>query len=103
MKPEYVKDPVLRLKFLRGERFSARPAAQKLVKYFELKLYLFGASKLVKDVEQDDLSKEDMAALYSGYVQWSPLKDSSQRTVYIMFPLISSQKVPVMSRVRRTV
>ncbi|CAJ1968357.1 unnamed protein product [Cylindrotheca closterium] len=100
MKPEYVQDPVLRLKFLRGERFSARPAAQKLVRHFELKLYLFGASKLVKDIEQDDLSNEDMVALYSGYVQWSRVKDSSKRTVSIMFPLISSQQVPVMSRMR---
>mmetsp|Transcript_31304 Transcript_31304/g.75322 ORF Transcript_31304/g.75322 Transcript_31304/m.75322 type:complete len:286 (-) Transcript_31304:1422-2279(-) len=100
MKPEYVHDPVLRLKFLRGERFSARPAAQKFVNHFEIKQQLFGASKLVKDIEQDDLSEEDLAALYSGYVQWLPMKDSSKRTVSIMFPLMSSKEAPVMSRSR---
>jgi len=100
IKPEYVHDPAFRLKFLRGEHFSARPAAQKFVNHFEMKRQLFGASKLVKDIEQDDLSEEDLAALYSGYVQWSPLKDSSQRTVSIMFPLMSSREAPVMSRTR---
>lgn len=103
MKPEYVHDSALRLKFLRGEHFSARPAAQKFARFFELKLYLFGAPKLVKDIEQDDLNEEDLAALYSGYVQWLPLKDSSQRTVYILFPLMSSKQVPLISRVSRTV
>jgi len=100
MSPAYVHSSVLRLKFLRGERFCARPAALKLVKHFEYKRYLFGSSKLVKDIEQDDLSDEDISVLYSGYVQWSPLKDSSQRTVSILFPLMSSTEVPVMSRMR---
>mmetsp|Transcript_31307 Transcript_31307/g.75331 ORF Transcript_31307/g.75331 Transcript_31307/m.75331 type:complete len:461 (-) Transcript_31307:820-2202(-) len=100
IKPEYVHDPVFRLKFLRGEHFSARPAAQKFVNHFQIKRQLFGASKLVKDIEQDDLSEEDLATLYSGYVQWSESKDSSQRTVSIMFPLMSSREAPVMSRTR---
>lgn len=99
MKPDYVKNPGLWLKFLRGERFDARPAAQKLVKHFELKRDLFGVTKLVKDIEQDDMSEEDIDELYGGYVQWSPLKDSAQRTVAIMFPLLSSERDPVMSRV----
>lgn len=102
MKPEYVQDSALRMKFLRGERFSVRPAAEKLTKFFELKRYLFGASKLVKEIEQDDLNEADIAALYSGYVQWLPLKDRSQRTVSIMFPMMNSNRVPVLSRVRLT-
>lgn len=100
MSSEYVHNPELRLKFLRGERFCARPAALKLVRHFDLKAHLFGTSKLVKNIEQDDLSDEDIAALYSGYAQWSPLKDSSQRTIGILFPLMSSVQVQVMSRVR---
>jgi len=100
MSPDYVRSTALRLKFLRGERFSVRPAAEKFVKHFEAKQLLFGTSKLVKDIEQDDLNEEDIATLYSGYVQWSPLKDSSQRAVAIMFPFIDLEKFPAMSRTR---
>lgn len=100
MNPEYVKNPDFRLKFLRGDRFNARTAAAKIVNHFEMKKILFGASKIVKDIEQDDMSDEDIATLYSGYVQWSPLKDTVGRTVSIAFPLMSSNQTPFLSRVR---
>ncbi|CAJ1968359.1 unnamed protein product [Cylindrotheca closterium] len=85
MDEEYVNDPSLRLKFLRGEKFNVKKAAQKFVRHFELKLELFGNSKLVKDIEQDDLGEGETKALYLGYVQWLPLRDISGRTVTVYF------------------
>ena len=96
---DYVRNPDLRLKFLRGERFNVCRAAHKMVKHFELKRSLFGVSRLVKNIEQEDLSEEDIEVLYSGYAQWLPQKDSSHRTVFIIFPLMSSKHVPVLPRV----
>jgi len=100
MNPDYVKNPDFRLKFLRGDRFSVMTAAAKIVNHFEMKKFLFGASKLVKDIEQDDMSEEDIVTLYSGYVQWSPLKDTVGRTISIVFPLMSSKLTPFISRLR---
>lgn len=100
MDREYVQDPALLLKFLRGDRFNAPYAAQKFVRHFELKRELFGTSKLVKDIEQSDLNDDDISALYSGYVQWLPLRDITGRTVTIFFSGASSQKTSVMSKVR---
>ena len=86
MDKAYVNDPSLRLKFLRGERFNVNRAAVKFVQHFDLKLELFGKSKLVKDIEQEDLDEDDIRALYCGYVQWLPLRDISGRTVTVFFP-----------------
>lgn len=85
MDEEYVNDPSLHLKFLRGERFNVKNAAAKFVHHFELKMELFGKSKLVKDIEQEDFDEDDIKALYLGYVQWLPLRDISGRTVTVFF------------------
>jgi hypothetical protein len=86
MDPSYVHSPTFRLQFLRGDRFNSCSAATRFVKHFELKKDLFGDSKLVKDITQDDLGQDDIMALYNGYVQWLPIKDPSGRTVSILFP-----------------
>jgi hypothetical protein len=94
----YVQNPAFRLKFLRGERFNAVAAANKIVKFFEVKEELFGVSKLVKDITQNDLEEQDLECLYKGYIQWLPMKDLAGRRVYIMFPL-QAGKFPIESRV----
>lgn len=99
MDKEYVD--ALYLKFIRAERFNAALAASKFVQHFELKMELFGQSKLCKDIEQEDLSENDIKALYSGYVQWLPLRDISGRTVTIVFPAASGPaELSSVSKVR---
>lgn len=99
MDESYVNDPSLLLKFLRGERFNETQAAEKFVRHFELKRELFGKAKLVKDIEQSDLDEDDIIALYSGYVQWLPLRDIVGRTVTCFFPGMSSAQLSSISRV----
>ena len=99
MNEDYVNDPSLHLKFLRGEKFNVKNAAQKFVQHFELKMELFGKSKLVKDIEQEDLDEDDIKALYSGYVQWLPLRDISGRTVTVFFPGKTTAQTTSLSRV----
>ncbi|CAJ1950334.1 unnamed protein product [Cylindrotheca closterium] len=82
MDEAYINDSLLHLKFLRGEKFNIKKAAQKFVQHFELKMELFGESKLVKDIEQEDLDENDTKALYLGYVQWLPLRDISGRLMW---------------------
>ncbi|CAJ1968353.1 unnamed protein product [Cylindrotheca closterium] len=100
MDEEYVNDPSLHLKFLRGEKFNVKKAAQKFVRHFELKLELFGKSKLVKDIEQEDLGEDDMEALHLGYVQWLPLRDISGRTVTVYFTGKTASKATLLSKLK---
>lgn len=86
MNPTYVENPEFRLKFLRADLFDARKAASRLARHFEAKLELFGRDKLARDIQQDDLDKETIDALYSGYTQTMPLRDRAGRLVNIWFP-----------------
>ncbi|CAJ1966142.1 unnamed protein product [Cylindrotheca closterium] len=86
MDPAYVESSQLRLRFLRGTGFKPKPAAEKLVRFFEIKLEFFGSRNLVKDIQQSDLKQKDRDYLYSGHIQWVPLKDNSGRLVTIMYP-----------------
>ena len=97
----YVTNPLFRIKFLRGERFNVSAAARKLVHHFQSKLELFGSTKLVKDIEQDDLHEDDMEMLYNGRFQELSKKDNSGRTVRILFAGENKKQFSVFSKVRR--
>ena len=96
----YVESPQLRLRFLRGTGFKPKPAAEKLVHFFEIKREFFGRRKLVKDIQQRDLEKKDIDYLYSGHIQWVPLKDNSGRLVTIMYPGPKERGVSLESMLR---
>lgn len=83
---DFVHDPNLRIKFLRGERFDTKLAAMKIINHFQVKEKLFGESKLVKIITQSDLNQEDLDMLYSGRVQMVPMKDPAGRTILQTFP-----------------
>jgi hypothetical protein len=86
MNPAYVQNPEFRLRFLRADLFDAPKAALRMARHFETKLELFGIDKLALDIQQDDLDKETIDALYSGYTQTMPLRDRAGRLVNIWFP-----------------
>ena len=90
---EYVNSPTFRLCFLRGERFDARQAALKVVKYFEAKKELFGVSKITKHITQEDLDKNDLEELFSGRFQILPIKDPAGRAIIQCFPSPESFRV----------
>jgi hypothetical protein len=78
---EYVSNPSFRLTFLRADLFNGTDAAQRMIRYFEEKLPLFGEEKLTKDIVLEDLDEEDMKTMKSGYAQVLPGKDRSGRKV----------------------
>jgi hypothetical protein len=85
MNPTYVENPEFQLRFLRADLFDAPKAALRLARHFKIKLELFGRNKLASDIQQDDLDKETIDALYSGYSQTMPLRDRAGRLVIIWF------------------
>ncbi|CAJ1939496.1 unnamed protein product [Cylindrotheca closterium] len=98
MDPHYVMNDEFRLKFLRADLFNAKKAAIRLCRHFQLKMDLFGADKLALDITQDDLGKEEMDVLYSGYGRILPQHDQTGRLVNV---LIANPDHPTEAILRR--
>ncbi|KAL3935257.1 MAG: hypothetical protein SGBAC_009186 [Bacillariaceae sp.] len=84
MDSEYVMNGEFRLLFLRADLFNAKKAAIRFSRHFQLKMDLFGAEKLALDITQDDLEKEAMDLLYSGYGRILPQRDQGGRLVNVI-------------------
>jgi hypothetical protein len=97
--PEYVGNRNLRLKFLRAESFDSQRAADRLVRFFESKLELFGEDKLAKDITSKDLDQEDRAHLEKGQMQVLPLRDRAGRVV-VTWNAIKRGQSSLKNRVR---
>lgn len=82
----FVEDSDFRLMFLRCEGFVPNAAANKMMKYFKLKLKYFGEEKVTKNINFLDLSKDDIRSLESGAIQVLPEKDRSGRAVVVVLP-----------------
>mmetsp|Transcript_12257 Transcript_12257/g.29203 ORF Transcript_12257/g.29203 Transcript_12257/m.29203 type:complete len:475 (-) Transcript_12257:115-1539(-) len=93
MSRNYVHDPVLRIKFLRSEKFDAKKSAERMIMFFDVKMQLFGQEKLCKNITLEDFDSDDMAFLKSGYVQLLPSRDRSGRVALMMFFLERKHKV----------
>jgi hypothetical protein len=72
-----------KLLFLRAEYFDAPKAADRMARYFESKLTLFGIEKLAKDITLEDLSPKDVQVGFTSgcYMVELPLKDRSGRPI----------------------
>eukprot|EP00980_Cylindrotheca_fusiformis_P000126 scaffold22_cov93-Cylindrotheca_fusiformis.AAC.4 len=81
---DYVHAPELRLKFLRSERFDARKSADRLIRFFDCKLQLFGPEKLCKDITLDDLDAEDMVRVMF-YLMMSTVDDKETQRRGVSF------------------
>jgi hypothetical protein len=86
MGPSYTRNPDFRLAFLRAELFDSQQAALRLIRHFQLKLDLFGRDRLVIDITQDDLDKDDMVTLYRGYGQFLSATDRAGRIINLLVP-----------------
>ena len=84
--PNYVRSRVLRLKFLRAERFDAYKAAKRLVGFFDEKLVLFGQTCLDRELLLSDLNQEDRTCLESGLMSLLPVRDRAGRCVITWMP-----------------
>lgn len=80
----YVHDPTFRLLFLRAEEFDVEAATKKLQDFMTLKLELFGEDKLCRAILLEDLSKDDMACLVNGHVQFLQQRDQAGRAVQVI-------------------
>ncbi|KAL3930740.1 MAG: hypothetical protein SGBAC_011632 [Bacillariaceae sp.] len=86
MSPHYVQDQTLRMKFLRSEKFDVQKSAERMIRFFDCKLYFFGEQKLCKDITLHDLDKDDLKALKAGYMQILSGRDRAGRAVFLAVP-----------------
>ena len=84
--PDYCRDRSLRIQFLRAECFVAKKAAERMLRFFELKRTLFGDDKLGKKITMEDLSPDDRHALRKSAPQVLPSRDQGGRLVLVWFP-----------------
>ncbi|KAL3926189.1 MAG: hypothetical protein SGBAC_013570 [Bacillariaceae sp.] len=83
----YVEDKDFRLAFLRCDRFDCQKAALRIVRHFQMKLYLFGADMLAMDIIQDDLDTDDMAILYGCSGRFLKVLDAGGRLINLLVRL----------------
>lgn len=81
------------LKFLRSESFHVTKAADRMVRFFDLKLFLFGPALLCKEITMDDLSKDDRNTLKAGFIQVLPVRDRAGRAIIVLVPTFQTYKV----------
>jgi hypothetical protein len=75
----YAQSDQFCLMFLRAERFDASRAAQRVVKYWEEKLKLFGPRKAFRRLTIHDLEPKDVETLREGGIRMLPGRDASGR------------------------
>jgi hypothetical protein len=102
---EYARCRKFRLKFLRADAFDARMAAERLMKFFEEKLKLFGLETLARDIKMSDLDEDGRRWLESGIGQLVPERDRSGRCVIAWLlsnrpKVASDEEQSAMSKVR---
>jgi hypothetical protein len=90
MDESYISSQDFRMKFLRANRYDVESAAQQMIVFFEIKLYLFGKNNLVKDIMLDDLDDDDKDCLQNGARQVLPLNDTAGRIIHVYFPGLRS-------------
>lgn len=96
----YVTRRSFQMMFLRADRYDAKAAAQRMIDFLNLKLSLFGVSKLVCDITLADLTVEDKQALRAGTFQVLREPDNAGRTVIFGIPELMAEGVPYESELR---
>ena len=79
----YVNDPMVRLRFLRAERYDPKKAAIRFVKFLKFSQELYGDFVADRPIQLSDLkTREEKRALTNVSFQFLPFRDRSGRRVF---------------------
>ena len=83
--PSYIRTTKFLLMFLRATEFQAEESVNKMVKFFNVKLKLFGVESLGRDItiSQDFSAPQDEDVLYCGYTHLLPGRDRAGRAIVL--------------------
>jgi hypothetical protein len=82
---DYIHNRKFLISFLRADGWDPMLASKRLNLHFQVKGDLFGMEKLGRDITQDDLDPEAKEVLYSGLMQYLPLRDRAGRLIHVSF------------------
>jgi hypothetical protein len=57
-----------------------------MFQHFDLKLELFGETKVSRNITLADMDEENMECMENGHVQWLPLRDQAGRAITVISP-----------------
>ena len=83
---DYILNPKFRLMFLRAESFDINRSVTRFLRFFQLKLELFGKGNLCKDITWNDLDDETRAFVSNGHAQILPARDQAGRAILVQLP-----------------
>jgi hypothetical protein len=98
MNRSFVTNRKFRLMFLRADRYDSHAAADRIIRFLDVKKALFGIGKLTENITLEDLSEDDMKCLESGSVQ-ANRTDIKGRALFLGLPHLA-RDMPVESDVR---
>lgn len=87
-----------RLLFLRADLFNSKLAATRFVKFFALKLKLFGNDVLGRDIRLSDLGQDELDFMRSGS-RWLTHRDRAGRAVCFFIPPCNKPSVETRFKV----
>jgi hypothetical protein len=93
MNRAYVVNRDFRLMFLRADGYDPKAAAERMIRFFDMKGDLFGREKLVKDIMFSDLDEDDRAMLRTGAVQVLDRRDTTGRQITVSLSGLRKFKV----------
>ena len=79
----------IRIKFLRADSFNATKAANRMLRFFEVKRGLFGEDKLTMEIGLYDCTEKAREWLEKGSIQVLPQRDRAGRAVLIKDGLLN--------------
>jgi hypothetical protein len=88
------------LSFLRADQFNVPKAAERIVRYFQEKRYLFGSENLTHEIRMDHFDEETLQVLQGGRMQLLPARDSAGRAVLLGVRKLQSELRDETSLVR---
>lgn len=99
MDKNYVCNQNFQLMFIRSNRYEPKASAEQAIRFFDMKMALFGKDKLAKDITLSDLDDDDKESLRKGSFQVLRKSDSSGRRILLEVPGLMSFKT-VMNELR---
>ncbi|KAL3936496.1 MAG: hypothetical protein SGBAC_008198 [Bacillariaceae sp.] len=86
----YVTQRDFEILFLRANRYDPKAAAEQMIRFFSMKLELFGTERLVRDITLQDMDEDDMETVMCGSIQVGRCLDRSGRAIVLAIPGIRS-------------
>jgi len=96
----YLNTKIIRIMFIRCDRFDCKKAAERICRFANLMYNLYGDNGLERLAKLSDLDDKEMAVMKQGHCQVLPSRDRSGRRIYAFFSSDTWDAVPHKTKCR---